>query len=95
MKSINTGLAAIQVNPYASTIIWITPEYAKQLAQQFLNLYLQGLKVDQTRVYYGYYVADVLVNGTDYPTVAINGYTGQVWYETWHTGFLQKLGGGR
>ena len=92
MGSMMSQIAHIQVNPFASTMMFATPQNAEQIAQQFLNTNLQGQTVEKIRMYYGYYTVDVSINGQNYSNLAINGDTGQVWYKTWHSGFAQNMG---
>jgi len=40
--------------------------------------------------FYGYYTIEVLSNGTTYGMLSVNGYTGQIWYHTWHGTFIQE-----
>jgi hypothetical protein len=63
---------------------------AKADAQQYLNKALAGTTVGDTTTFYGYYNIEVLSNGTPYGMLSINGYTGQVWYHTWHGAFIQE-----
>jgi hypothetical protein len=72
----------------------VTPEQAKQKAQQWLNTYLPGTAVaEDADPFYGYYTIHVLKDGQVYGMLSVNGYTGQVWYHTWHGDFigLQEL----
>jgi len=93
MGSMQTSLLGqIQVNPFASTIMFITPQQAQQIAQQFLNTYFQGQTAGNVRMFYGYYTIDILQNGNLHCNLSVNGYTGQVWYKAWHVGFVQQIG---
>ncbi len=85
-------LGQIQVNPLASTIMFITPQQAQQIAQQFLNTYFNGQTAGNVRMFYGYYTIDILQNGNLHCNLSVNGYTGQVWYKAWHVGFIQQIG---
>jgi len=67
----------------------IEPEQARQIAQQFLDSYLPGTVADEeVTTFYGYYTIHVLQAGQVYGMLSVNGYTGQVWYHTWHGQFL-------
>jgi len=58
-------------------------------AAQFLKTYLPNTTVeDQGDTFYGYYNFDVLQNGKTYGMLSVNGYSGQVWYHTWHGAFI-------
>jgi len=67
----------------------VTVEQAKTGAQQYLNSYLQGATVGDVTTFYGYYTVEVLSNGTNYGMLSVNGFTGQVWFHTWHGAFIQ------
>lgn len=67
----------------------VTPEQAKQKAQQWLHTYLPGTTVaEDADPFYGYYTIHVLKNGQVYGMLSVNGYSGQVWYHTWHGDFV-------
>ena len=38
----------------------------------------------------GYYTTDFLLDGKPAGMLSVNGYTGQVWYHTWHGQFLSE-----
>ncbi len=63
-------------------------------AAQFLKTYLPNTIVeDQGDTFYGYYNFDVMQNDETFGMLSVNGYTGQVWYHTWHGGFIASSGG--
>jgi cytochrome c1 len=67
----------------------VTPEQARQYAQQWLDSYLPGTTVgDEADAFYGYYTLHTLRNGQIAGMLSVNGYTGQVWYHTWHGNFI-------
>ncbi len=67
----------------------VTPEQVRQKAQQWLDTYLPGTTVaEEADAFYGYYTIHVLKNGQVYGMLSVNGYTGQVWYHTWHGDFI-------
>jgi len=67
----------------------ITKTDAKQLTQAYLNLHLSGSSTEEPDTFYGYYTIHVLRDGKVYGMLSVNGYTGQVWYHTWHGAFIQ------
>jgi hypothetical protein len=69
----------------------ITIDQAKTIAQQYLNTSLPGATVGDVTPFYGYYHVDVLSAGNTYGMLSVNGYTGQVWYHTWHGNFIQQV----
>jgi len=75
----------------SSGAMTVTVEQAKANAQQFLNAYYPGTTVGDVDTFYGYYHVDVLQAGQTYGMLSVNGYTGQVWYHTWHGAFIQAV----
>ena len=69
----------------------VTVEQAKTNAQQFLNANYPGTTVGSIDTFYGYYHVDVFSAGNTYGMLSVNGYTGQVWYHTWHGAFIQAI----
>ena len=74
--------------PSPSAPMTVTEEQARQYAQEFINGYLPGGKVEEAERFYGYYTLHVLKDGQIYGMLSVNGYTGQVWYHSWHGQFL-------
>lgn len=71
-----------------STPMTITEEQAKKAAQQFIDGYLPGAKTVDADQFYGYYTLEIMKDNTIYGMLSVNGYTGQVWYHSWHGQFL-------
>ncbi|MEW6030294.1 MAG: hypothetical protein ACOYZ8_08645 [Chloroflexota bacterium] len=68
----------------------VTPEEARDIAQQWLDRYLPGISAAEgADAFYGYYTIHVLKEGEVYGMLSVNGYTGEVWYHTWHGDFIQ------
>ncbi len=74
-----------------TTTMTVTATQAKANAQQYLTTYLPGTTVGDVTTFYGYYNIEVLQGATTYGMLSVNGYTGQVWYHTWHGTFIQEL----
>ena len=71
----------------------VTQEQARENAQAFLDDELPGAKLaDDTGTFYGYYTIDFVKDGKTYGMLSVNGYTGQVWYHTWHGEFIGEMG---
>ncbi len=66
----------------------VTPEQARERAQQFLNGNSPGLAVAEADTFYGYYTLHTLANGQLEGMLSVNGYTGAVWYHSWHGPFI-------
>jgi hypothetical protein len=74
--------------PYPSSPMTVSADEATQDGQKFIDSYLPGGKVEEPHQFYGYYTFHVFQNGQIYGMLSVNGYTGQVWYHSWHGRFL-------
>ena len=74
-----------------TTAMPVTVTQATSNAQQYLDAYLAGTTTGDVTTFYGYYTFEVLSAGSPYGMLSVNGYTGQVWYHTWHGTFIQEL----
>ncbi|MDQ6748624.1 MAG: hypothetical protein M3010_11050 [Candidatus Dormibacteraeota bacterium] len=73
----------------------VTPQQAVQDAQHYLQAQGSTLTVEsQTDTFYGYYTLHTLQDGKTAGMLSVNGYTGQVWYHTWHGPFIGMVGFG-
>ncbi len=67
----------------------VSPEQAQEIAQQWLDRYLPGTSVaEEADAFYGYYTIHVMKGDQIYGMLSVNGYTGEVWYHTWHGDFI-------
>jgi hypothetical protein len=66
----------------------VTESQAKNFAQTFLDGYRPGAKAQDAERFYGYYTLNFTKDGRIYGMVSVNGYTGQVWYHSWHGQYL-------
>jgi hypothetical protein len=66
----------------------VNADQAKTLAQQYLDTNLPGLTVAEADTFYGYYTLHTLQNGQVEGMLSVNGYTGAIWYHSWHGPFL-------
>jgi hypothetical protein len=67
----------------------VKPDAAIKKAQKYLDSLYPGLKADnKVDRFYGYYTIHTLKDGKVYGMLSVNGYTGQVWYHTWHGRFI-------
>lgn len=67
----------------------VAPQRAEELAQRWLDRYLPGTTVEEADTFYGYYTLHTLAQGQLTGMLSVNGYTGQVWYHSWHGPFVQ------
>jgi hypothetical protein len=69
----------------------VTVEQARTTAQQWLDANLPGAKLaDDEAQFPGYYTMDFLKDGKTAGMLSVNGYSGQVWYHTWHGNFISE-----
>lgn len=67
----------------------VTVAQARTTAQQWLDVNQPGAKLaDDEMQFPGYYTMDFLKDGETAGMLSVNGYTGQVWYHTWHGNFI-------
>jgi hypothetical protein len=64
---------------------------AEQIAQQWLAQNKPGATTEAPDQFPGYYTVHFRQNGTVAGMLSVNGYTGQVWYHTWHGKAIRVL----
>ncbi len=69
----------------------VTPQQAKKIAQDFLDVVYPGTSADETVAYYGYYTIMTELNGKHYGMLSINGFSKDIWYHTWHGMFISEV----
>ncbi|GAB6171531.1 hypothetical protein JCM15765_10090 [Paradesulfitobacterium aromaticivorans] len=62
----------------------VNAEQATKTAQDYVQLMGQGYSLEGPEKAPGYYEFMVLKDSKDYAELNVNGYSGQVWFETWH-----------
>lgn len=73
----------------AFTPMTITDVKARELAQVYLDSQASGLTVETgADMFYGYYTIHVLKDGKVVGMLGVSGYTGQIWYHSWHATFI-------
>jgi hypothetical protein len=64
-------------------------EQARNFAQRWLDQFLPGMLVAESAdAFYGYYTIHVLKDTSINGMLSVNGYTGDIWYHTWHGDFV-------
>jgi len=71
-----------------SDVMPVSPEKAKEYAQKYLDTNLTGLTVAEADNFYGYYTIHTLKDGQVEGMLSVNGYTGAIWYHSWHGPFI-------
>ncbi len=65
---------------------------AKEIALRYLMKTFQGtIMVEEPTRFYGYYTFDYMINGVIHGMLSVNGFTGEVWYHSWHGEFIQEI----
>jgi hypothetical protein len=62
----------------------VSVEKARQIAQGWLNRHLPGARSETPDQFPGYYTIHFLRDGKIAGMLSVNGYTGQIWYHSWH-----------
>jgi hypothetical protein len=73
----------------------VSADQAKKLGQSWLAANQPGNMLEEPTTFYGYYTFDFGRASKPVGMLSVNGYTGQVWYHTWHGAFVTEkdLGG--
>ena len=67
----------------------VTSDQARGIAQQWLDANRPGVTANSPDAFYGYFTVDFQSGGQLAGMLSINGYSGQVWYHSWHGSFVQ------
>jgi hypothetical protein len=79
-----------QPTPFDPATAKVSASEAVDIAQRYLDEYSPGLRADEAAdVFPGYYTLHTLDDGKVVSMLSVNAYTGQVWYHTWHGGFIE------
>ena len=63
---------------------------ARDIANAYLSRVSPGTKAEEPTRFYGYYTIDTQKDGKISGMLSVNGYSGEVWYHTWHGPFIAK-----
>jgi hypothetical protein len=67
----------------------VTTQQAQDIAQRWLDENRAGASAKAPDSFYGFYTVDFERTGQLVGMLSVNGYTGQVWYHSWHGTFIQ------
>jgi hypothetical protein len=67
----------------------VTSTQALDIAQRWLDANEPGSKARSPDPFYGYYTVDFEKGGKLAGMLSVNGYSGGVWYHSWHGSFVQ------
>ncbi len=74
----------------------VSADQALQTAQTYLDKAYPGVQVGaKADEYPGYYTIDLQKQGKLSGMLSVNGFTGQVWYHTWHGQFIEMTDFGK
>ena len=75
----------------------VSTQQAQDVAQRWLDANQAGTSAKTPDSFYGFYTVDFLRAGQLVGMLSVNGYSGQVWFHSWHGSFIQvrDLGAGR
>ena len=76
---------------YQQAQMSVTPQRAMEIAQDFLDVVYPGTEADEIVAYYGYYTIMTTLEGEHYGMLSVNGYSGNIWYHTWHGIFISEV----
>jgi hypothetical protein len=64
---------------------------AREFAQKYMDGIGAGFSVEEKPdEFYGYYTAHILKGDKTVGMLSVNGYTGQVWFHSWHGAFRSE-----
>ena len=72
-----------------SRAMTVNAEQAQEIAQRWLDSNRSGSTAKSPDAFHGFYTVDFESSGHLAGMVSVNGYTGQVWYHSWHGSFIQ------
>ena len=67
----------------------VSAQQAQDVAQRWLDANQTGTSAKAPDSFYGFYTVDFQRTGRLVGMLSVNGYTGQVWYHSWHGTFIQ------
>jgi hypothetical protein len=83
------GMMGRGARPAPSPVMPVDEAEAIELAQKYLDTVRLGSTAnEEADAFYGYYTLHVLTGSKVTGMLSVNGYTGQVWYHTWHGAFV-------
>jgi len=80
------GMMGQQRNAKTMTV---SADQATQTATTWLAQNQPGMVAETPDTFAGYYTVHITKNGTITGMLSVNGYTGEVWYHTWHGDFIR------
>ena len=78
---------------YASGEMTLSAQEAEDVAQRWLDANLPGRTAGEADEFYGYYTLHFLNDGLIEGMLSVHGNSGDVWYHSWHGGFVTMTEG--
>ena len=78
---------------YATDEMTLSPEEAHDVAQRWLDANLAGRTAGEADPFFGYYTLHFLNDGEIEGMLSVHGSSGDVWYHSWHGGFITMIEG--
>lgn len=66
----------------------IGPEQATEIANDYLDRVSPGTRAGEAERFHGYYTLHTEEDGEITGMLSVNGYSGEVWYHSWHGAFI-------
>jgi hypothetical protein len=84
------GGRPFQQNPgsVTATDMTVSPERAREIANDYLGRVSPGTQAGKAERFYGYYTLHTEKDGEITGMLSVNGYSGEVWYHSWHGPFI-------
>jgi hypothetical protein len=76
----------------ASGEMALSPQEAELAAQRWLDANLPGRTAGEADAFYGYYTLHFLRDGQIDGMLSVHGSSGDIWYHSWHGGFIAMTG---
>jgi hypothetical protein len=81
--------SAGQVRPGAfAEQMTVSPEQAREIADAYVRRVSPGTQAGEAEPFYGYYTLHTEKDGEVTGMLSVNGYSGEVWYHSWHGPFI-------
>jgi hypothetical protein len=68
----------------------VSSDRAREIADAYLSHVSPGTRAEEPTRFYGYYTIDTQKDGKTSGMLSVNGYSGEVWYHSWHGPFIAK-----
>jgi hypothetical protein len=90
-----SSASASAQNPRGNTAdkMDVSSDQARKIADAYLSWVSPGTKAEEPERFYGYYTIDTEKDGNTVGMLSVNGYSGEVWYHSWHGPFIAKQEG--